>query len=141
MNELPENNYKIEFEIKQIEKEIQIIELLKNVMLTGELDEIQLRAAASTLHSIYNGIEKILISRIKDQKIKIEANDRWHTKLLIKSRENQIISEKLEKELRDLMGFRHFYRHAYGFMLSKDNIKPLMKNMKKLFEDFKTEIN
>ena len=140
MNESPEENIKINFEINQIEKEIKIIELIKDVMSKGKLDEIQLRAAASTLHSIYNGIEKILLMKIKNLKIDIGSNHKWHTELLIKSRENSLISDSLEEELRDLMGFRHFYRHAYGFMLNKENIKPLVNNIKKIFEDFKREI-
>ncbi len=141
MNELPNKDIKITFEINQIEKEIKIIELLKDVIKNGDLDEIQLRAAASTLHSIYNGIEKILLFKLKDLKIDIETNHKWHSELLIKSRENKIIPNKLEEELRDLMGFRHFYRHAYGFMLNKENIKPLVNNMTQLFNDFKKEIN
>ena len=141
MKESLEENYKIKFEIQQIEKEIEIIEILKNILVNGELDEIQLRAAGSTLHSIYNGIEKILILKIKEQKIEIELNNKWHTELLKKAVENNIISKKIEEELREIMGFRHFFRHAYGFMINKNNIEPLIKKMKKLFEDFSNEIN
>ena len=137
MNELPNKDIKITFEINQLEKEIKIIELLKDVMKNGELDEIQLRAAASTLHSIYNGIEKILLFKLKDLKIDIETNHKWHSELLIKSRETKIISNRLEEELRDLMGFRHFYRHAYGFMLNQENIKPLVNNMTQLLRTLK----
>ena len=141
MKESPEENYKIKFEIQQIQKEIEIIEILKNVLMNGELDEIQLRAAGSTLHSIYNGIEKILLLKIKEQKIEIELNNKWHTELLIKAVENKIISKKIEEELREIMGFRHFFRHAYGFMINKNNIEPLIKKMKYVFEDFSNEIN
>ena len=141
MKESPEENYKIKFEIQQIQKEIEIIEILKNVLMNGELDEIQLRAAGSTLHSIYNGIEKILLLKIKEQKIEIELNKKWHTELLIKAVENKIISKKIEEELREIMGFRHFFRHAYGFMINKNNIEPLIKKMKYVFEDFSNEIN
>jgi len=141
LKESPEENYKIKFEIQQIQKEIEIIEILKNVLMNGELDEIQLRAAGSTLHSIYNGIEKILLLKIKEQKIEIELNNKWHTELLIKAVENKIISKKIEEELREIMGFRHFFRHAYGFMINKNNIEPLIKKMKYVFEDFSNEIN
>ena len=141
MKESLEENYKIKFEIQQIEKEIEIIEILKNIWVNGELDEIQLRAAGSTLHSIYNGIEKILILKIKEQKIEIELNNKWHTELLKKAVENNIISKKIEEELREIMGFRHFFRHAYGFMINKNNIEPLIKKMKYVFEDFSNEIN
>ena len=96
MNELPELRLKIGFEIGQIEKEIKIINLLKNTMEKGGLDEIQLRAAASTLHSIYNGIEKVLLLKFKSINIEIEFTQRWHTDLLIQSSEKGLISGKLE---------------------------------------------
>ncbi len=70
MNELPDKKEsRIDFEISQIEKELEIISLLKSIMNNGELDGIQIRAAASSLHSIYNGIEKILLLKFKDLNI------------------------------------------------------------------------
>ena len=75
LNELPDSkNYKIDFEISQIEKELEIIELLKNIMIKNELDEIQIRAAASSLHSIYNGIERIILLKFKDLYIEFKAD-------------------------------------------------------------------
>ncbi len=47
---------------------------------------------------------------------------------------------KLEESLREIMGFRHFYRHAYGFMLDKELLKPLILNVGNVFKKFKEEI-
>ena len=52
---------KIEFEFELIETELDIIDTLKKIESNKKLDDIQIRAAAGSLHSIYNGIEKILI--------------------------------------------------------------------------------
>jgi predicted nucleotidyltransferase len=51
----------IELEFKQIEIEVEIVENLNRIRRENNLDEIQIRAAASSLHSIHNGIEKILV--------------------------------------------------------------------------------
>jgi hypothetical protein len=85
LNEWRDQKFRIDFELMQIDKEVQIVELLKTVMMSGSIDDIQLRAAASTLHSIYNGIEKILLFKVKDQGIKIDTNEKWHTELLLKT--------------------------------------------------------
>ena len=143
MNELPDKKEsRTDFEISQIEKELEIMSMLKSIMNNSELDEIQIRAAASSLHSIYNGIEKILLLKLKDLNPAYKADgSKWHAELLIKSNEYQLISIKLEESLREIMGFRHFYRHAYGFMLDKELLEPLILSLKNIFENFKKEIN
>lgn len=130
---------KIFFEFEQIEKELSVIETVfksKN----SKLDEIELRAVASSLHSIYNGIEKIIIHIFKAHKIEIPSNEKSHSELLKRAFGNKIISFDLEKRLREYMGFRHFYRHAYGFMLDNELMAPLLENVTGLVLNFKNEI-
>ncbi len=142
MNELPDRKeFRTDFEISQIEKELEIINILKNIMNNGELDEIQIRAAASSLHSIYNGIEKILLLKFKVMNIPfIVDSSKWHAELLSKSYEHHLISKGLEENLREIMGFRHFFRHAYGFMLDKELLEPLILNIGNIVSNFKEEI-
>jgi len=129
---------KVKFELSQIEKEIRIIQLLKDKIEHGALDEIEIRAAASSLHSIYNGIEKILMILIGKLEIKEESN--WHTKLLELGESKGIITKNLRNKLREYMGFRHFYRHTYSFMLDNGLIKPLINNIEVTYNGFKEEI-
>ena len=142
MNELPDKKEpRTDFEINQIEKELEIISILKSIMNNSELDEIQIRAAASSLHSIYNGIEKILLLKFKDLNIPFKADSsKWHAELLSKSYEHSLVSKELEESLREIMGFRHFYRHAYGFMLDKELLEPLILNIRNVVSKFKEEI-
>ncbi|MCD6122169.1 MAG: hypothetical protein J7K04_10060 [Spirochaetales bacterium] len=51
-----------------------------------------------------------------------------------------VITKELEEGLRELMGFRHFYRHTYGFMLDNELLRPLILNIEKLFRQFKEEV-
>ncbi|MDY6970291.1 MAG: hypothetical protein SVR08_16785 [Spirochaetota bacterium] len=131
---------KISFEFKQIEKELSVIDMILKAKNNKLLDEIELRAAASSIHSIYNGIEKIIIQIFKDQNIEFTATSKSHSELLKKAFERSIISLNLERKLREYMGFRHFYRHAYGFMIDNELIYPLLENINDLVVDFKNEI-
>ena len=76
---------KISFEFKQIEKELSVIDMILKAKNNKLLDEIELRAAASSIHSIYNGIEKIIIQIFKDQNIEIRATSKSHSELLKKA--------------------------------------------------------
>ena len=70
-------NSNVELEFKQIEAEEEIVILLNEIRKRNGLDKIQIRAAASSLHSIYNGIERILFLIIKEKKIEINQTSRW----------------------------------------------------------------
>ena len=141
MNKLHDSlQIKITFEYAQIEKELQIIKMLKQILISGNMDGLQLRAAASSLHSIYNGVEKVLLMKLKYQGITIISDGNWYASLLQKATKNSIISPVLEMELKELMGFRHFYRHSYGFMLDKDLLQPLILQVNAVFDRFVKEI-
>lgn len=137
MNELYKGiEYKINFEISQIEKELEVI----NKLVKTDLNDVEIRAAASSLHSVYNGIEKILVLLFKYQNIHIKSNEKWHAELLHKSTEHHFISNDLEIKLREIMGFRHFYRHSYGFMLDIELLLPLIATIGKTFAQFKANL-
>ena len=37
--------------------------------------------------------------------------------------------------------FRHFFVHAYGFLLDEAKLKPLMNNVSGVYSEFKKEID
>lgn len=131
---------KINFEFEQIDVEIKLIEELNRTKSDSNLVDIQIRAAASCIHSIYNGIEKIIVLIFKNNNLKIPNGNKWHSNLLVQAREKKIVTVELETELREIMGFRHFFRHAYGFMLDKDLLEPLTDNISKIIKKLKNEI-
>lgn len=132
--------HKIDYEIKLINKECEVLGILIKKANNTKLDEIELRAAAASLQSVYNGLEKIIIQIFKHNDFSIPNSRSWHSDLLKDSIEKSIISIGLENSLRDYMGFRHFVRHAYGFMLDADLIKPLLLNLDNTIKDFIKEI-
>ncbi len=134
------NSKSIEFEFCQIDAELEIVKMLKVINNANGLDKIQLRAAASSLHSIYNGIEKILYILLKNRNIKIATTDNWHSVLLETAFTEQLIDEKQYSSLKEYMGFRHFFRHNYGFMLDEELITPLLDKIDEIVEHLKVAL-
>ena len=101
---------------------------------------IELAAIATFLHNIYNGIENIIKQILKSEKIMVEKSDTWHKDLLNLSVTNKIISVTLSDELYEYLTFRHFFVHAYGFMLEEDQLQDLANNIQNIWSKFLLEI-
>ncbi|QEN03381.1 hypothetical protein EW093_01235 [Thiospirochaeta perfilievii] len=119
----------IDAEFASINKELDVLELLNKKLQTNlSLDEIEVRAAAMTLVSIYNGIEKVLERIVKDRNLKLDGSN-WHTNLLNTSLENNIIPEAVFNDLKGFLAFRHFVRHAYSFQIKIEAITSIIKKV------------
>ncbi len=140
MNVSPEAKDDIQFEFSQILKEAELTKILIPLFTANRIDEIQVRAAATTLHSIYNGIEKIFVLILTDQEIKIPDGPKWHSELLTLITDRKIISKETYESVRDYQSFRHFFRHSYGFMLDQELLFPLINNALQTIEKIKSEI-
>jgi uncharacterized protein YutE (UPF0331/DUF86 family) len=101
---------------------------------------IELAAIGTFLHNIYSGIENILKQILKEQNIKVSKSESWHKDLLNLSVTNKIISLTLSDELYEYLTFRHFFVHAYGFMLVEDQLKDLAENISRIWSEFVLEI-
>ncbi|MBI4649408.1 MAG: DUF86 domain-containing protein [Bacteroidia bacterium] len=102
---------------------------------------IELAATGTFLHNIYNGIENILKQILQSKKVEIPKSETWHKNLLNLSVTNGIISEKLSDELYEYLTFRHFFIHAYGFMLEEIQLKDLADNIPELWTQFLLQIS
>lgn len=125
---------KITFEISEIDILLDHASVLLQKCKVQEPDFIELSAVGSTLHSFYNGLENIFQLIRKEIDKTNDTSGRWHADLLdamFKETENRpaVIDESLRTPLSDYMGFRHFFRHAYGYHLRWDLAKPLFENM------------
>ena len=125
---------KINFEVSEIDTLLEHAAVLLQKCQIQEPDFIEISAVGSTLHSFYNGVENIF-QLIRKEIDKTNAqSDRWHSELLnsmFKETENRpaVLDESLRDQLSDYMGFRHFFRHAYGYHLRWDLAKPLFENL------------
>ncbi len=66
--------------------------------------------------------------RLKASHVTIAEGPSRHSQILDHAAILGIVPKNVESELRALMGFRHYYRHNYGFMLDGTLLKPLMGN-------------
>ena len=113
---------------------------LKTAMARKEKTVIELAAIATFLHNIYNGIENIIKQILIARDIKIPKSDKWHKELLNKSLSSDIISEELSNKLYRYLTFRHFFVHAYGFMLDEEQLESLANDIPEIWNQFLKEI-
>jgi len=113
---------------------------LTDAIARPEKSIIELSAMAAFLHNIYNGIENILKQVLKIKDIKLPKSETWHKDLLNASVSLGIISERLSDELFEYLTFRHFFVHAYGFMLDEAQLEDLSNNIYKVWSQFLLEI-
>jgi uncharacterized protein YutE (UPF0331/DUF86 family) len=129
---------------KQIRAEIENVEMalnnLKTVMARKEKTVIELAAIATFLHNIYNGIENILKQILLIRDIEVPKSGTWHKDLLNRSLSTGIISKKLSDQLYKYLTFRHFFVHAYGFMLDEKQLEGLANDIPDVWRQFLLEI-
>ncbi len=113
---------------------------LKKAMARKNKSVIELAAIGTFLHNIYNGIENILKQVLKIKDIKIPKSDTWHKELLDFSISNEIISKEISDKLYEYLSFRHFFIHAYGFMLEEAQLKDLADNIPQIWLQFLSKI-
>ncbi|ODS31904.1 MAG: hypothetical protein SCARUB_02984 [Candidatus Scalindua rubra] len=109
-------------------------------MARKERSVIELAATGTFLQNIYNGMENILkqVLRVKD--IDVPKSDTWHKDLLNLSVSTGIISERLSDKLYEYLTFRHFFVHAYGFMLDEVQLEDLASSIPEVWSQFMEEI-
>lgn len=113
---------------------------LKDAMAKQEKSVIELAAIATFLHNIYNGIENILKQVLKAKDAEVPKSDTWHKDLLNLSVSRGVVSEKLSDELYEYLTFRHFFVHAYGFMLEETQLEDLANSIPDIWSQFLLEI-
>ena len=113
---------------------------LENAMAREVKTVIELAAVGAFLHNFYNGIENILKQTLKQKNIQFARTENWHKELLNLSVSHGIITESLSDELYEYLTFRHFFVHAYGFMLEEAPLEVLANNIPKIWSCFLSEI-
>jgi uncharacterized protein YutE (UPF0331/DUF86 family) len=109
---------------------------LETVMARTEKTVIELAAIATFIHNIYNGIENILKQILISRDIMVPKSDKWHKDLLNRSLSSGIISEELSNKLCKYLTFRHFFVHAYGFMLDEKQLESLANDIPEIWNQF-----
>lgn len=121
----------VKFEVSQIDELFKSYSSILQKIRKEEPDLIEVTAFASILHSFYNGLENIFLCIVKRIDRNVPAGNRWHRDLLYQMgkatpKRNQVLSNKTIDKLTDYMGFRHFYRYSYSFLLKWEEIEKLI---------------
>ena len=109
-------------------------------------NQIERSAAATLLHSFYNGIENIFKRIAHRIDGKVPTSEYWHQELLnqmgaITKKRDKVISIEMLEKLNLYLGFRHFFRHSYAFQCQWDKMKDLISEINDDYIQFKEEIN
>lgn len=103
---------------------------LQDAMAREEKSTVELAAIATFLHNTYNGIENILKQVLKAKGVEIPRSETSHKDLLSLALSKSIITERLSDHLYEYLTFRHFFVHAYGFMLEEKHLEELANGIK-----------
>lgn len=65
----------------------------------------------------------------------------WAKDLLNLAIEHDFITKETADKIGRYLFFRHFFAHAYGFLLDEAKLEPLIKSIFGLYSEFKEEID
>lgn len=97
--------------------------------------------AAVALHGWYTALEAALerVARTLDEEV--PRGERWHRDLLsqvtveVPGIRPAVLPRTLIPELLEVLGFRHFFRHAYGVALEPDRLRAELERVRRITPD------
>ena len=106
---------------------------------------VQITALASVLHSFYTGVESIFAAIARSVDGSPPQGDQWHRELLGQmssptDRRPPVISQDTRDVLEAYLGFRHFYRHAYSFLLDWQEMRGLTLGLRETWSRVKQDM-
>ncbi len=109
---------KIDYEVSQIDELIDKSDVLISLCKNKEPDFIEITAVGGILHAFYNGVENIFILIAKSLQFDFTSSSQWHRNLIdFMFAQNNFLQADLRPRLTEYMGFRHFFRHTYGYTI------------------------
>ena len=97
-------------------------------------------AIATFIHNCYNGVENVLKRVLSFNQIEMKDTPTWHKDLLKASLDIGIVTNDLYNTLSNYLSFRHFFVHSYSFTLRWDELRPLVDDLEKTLEKFRSAI-
>lgn len=137
---------KINLEIIKIDTLVNKSSLLIIKCKNTEPDFFDLNAIGSILHSFYNGLESIFKLIHKSTDNFTFTTTMWHSELFHSmfnetEKRKAVLSQDLEESLKDYLGFRHVFRHSYGYELDWERLNPLFSGMNEIWTKIKSCFN
>ncbi|NOR77719.1 MAG: hypothetical protein GQ523_04690 [Methanophagales archaeon] len=114
---------------------------LEKVKDRSQKELVVLVGMGAYLQNIYTGMENILKQILLHKSSPIPDTPTWHKDLLNSAVEHNIITNEIADKIGKYLFFRHFFTHAYGFLLDEEKLKPLMDHIPNVYSEFKREID
>ena len=121
---------KIDYEISQIDELLDKSQVLMSLCKNKEPDFVEITAIGGILHSFYNGLENIFVLIGKSLQFDFKSSPQWHRNLVdFMFAQDDFLPGNLRLLLTEYMGFRHFYRHTYGYTIKWEKCAHLFLGM------------
>ena len=125
----------------EMENIIKVFMELEKVKDRPNKELVFLVGIGGYLQSIYTGMESILKQLLFHKNISIPDTPTWHKDLLNLAVEHSFITKETADRMGKYLFFRHFFTHAYGFLIDEEKLKPLWDNISDIYSEFKREID
>ena len=129
---------KVDVELENISA---VLAELKKIESKPDKTVPELAGIGTFLHNFYTGIENILKQILGAKGISIPTSGSWHRDLLILASEEKIITETTRNQLAKYLAFRHFFVHAYSFLLEESELRLLVDDVFDTYAIFREEID
>lgn len=128
---------KIHAEMENITKVLIELEKVRDI---PNKELVVLVGIGAYLQNVYTGMENILKQLLLHKNLSIPDTPTWHKDLLNLAVEHNLITNETADKIGKYLFFRHFFTHAYGFLIDEAKLKPLMDNIPDIYSEFKREI-
>jgi uncharacterized protein YutE (UPF0331/DUF86 family) len=128
---------RVEAELENIQ---EVLNRLPSATKLSSIKDLELAGVATLLHNFYNGNENIIKQIISSKGVSIPQGPSWHRDLLDLALKHKVINKTAWRSLKQFLGFRHFFNHAYAFRLEVNRMRPLVKTAPRLFDSIKRGI-
>jgi hypothetical protein len=145
---IPDLISEIKDELTQLGSLIVDIEVTaKDMPKTQKKKRVYEESLALKLHNFYTGCERIFQKIADDLNGGTPHSLDWHKRLLtsmsleIEKIRPPVISKGTAKSLAEYLAFRHVVRNIYGFEIDSERLRSLVVNSRKMYGNFKKEVN
>lgn len=110
-------------------------------------DDRYLDGVALNLHSFYTGLERILELVIAEVDQTLPTGAAWHQELLrqaatpIPQLRPALITDATRDTLDRYRGFRHVVRNIYAFEIDREQMAPLLRDLRQVFASARADLS
>jgi len=133
---------------KELQELEQVVERCLDIWAQSEAsgDDRYIDGVALNLQSFYTGLERIFELVVAEIDQDHPTGPNWHQELLrlvateVPRLRPALISDATRNTLDRYRGFRHVVRNIYSFNLDREQILPLVRDLRYIFESAKTDL-